>query len=97
MRSIELDVDTSRTRIVDLTRELERFCADLGDGLVSVFVPHATAGLALMETGSGSEADLLAALDLVTSTPTARRDTELTTCCPLWSAHQRPFRYWGGG
>lgn len=62
-RSIELDVDTSRTRIVDLTRELERFCADLGDGLVSVFVPHATAGLALMETGSGSEADLLAALD----------------------------------
>jgi len=63
MRSIELDVDTSRTRIVDLTRELERFCADLGDGLVSVFVPHATAGLALMETGSGSEADLLAALD----------------------------------
>jgi len=49
--------------IVDLTRELERFCADLGDGLVNVFVPHATAGLALMETGSGSEADLLAALD----------------------------------
>jgi len=63
MRSIELDVDTSRTRIVDLTTELERFCADLGDGLVSVFVPHATAGLALMEMGSGSEADLLAALD----------------------------------
>jgi secondary thiamine-phosphate synthase enzyme len=65
VHSIELEVDTSRTRLVDLTRELERFCADLGDGLVSVFVPHATAGLALMETGSGSEADLLAALDRV--------------------------------
>jgi secondary thiamine-phosphate synthase enzyme len=63
MHSIELNVDTARTRIVDLTRELERFCADLGDGLVSVFVPHATAGLALMEVGSGSEADLLAAFE----------------------------------
>jgi len=63
MHSIEFDVDTSRRRIVDLTRDLERFCADLGDGLVSVFVPHATAGLALMEMDSGSEADLLATLD----------------------------------
>ena len=43
--------------------ELELFCAGLGDGLVNAFVPHATAGLALMETGSGSEADLLAALE----------------------------------
>ena len=63
MRSIEVDVDTSRRRIIDLTPELERFCSGLGDGLVNVFVPHATAGLALMETGSGSEADLEAALE----------------------------------
>ena len=63
MHSIEIDVDSSRTRMVDLTRELERFCADRGDGLVNVFVPHATAGLALMELGSGSETDLQAALD----------------------------------
>ena len=63
MRTVEIDVDTSRDRIVDLTRELERFCAEGGDGLVNVFVPHATAGLALMETGSGSEGDLLAALE----------------------------------
>jgi len=63
MRTVEIDVDTSRDRIVDLTRELERFCDEGGDGLVNVFVPHATAGLALMETGSGSEGDLLAALD----------------------------------
>jgi secondary thiamine-phosphate synthase enzyme len=63
MHSIEIDVDSSRTRMVDLTRELELFCADRGDGLVNVFVPHATAGLALMELGSGSEVDLQAALD----------------------------------
>ena len=52
MRTIELTVDSSRERAVDLTAQLERFCADLGDGLVSVFVPHATVGLALMETGA---------------------------------------------
>ncbi|HEX4435033.1 MAG TPA: secondary thiamine-phosphate synthase enzyme YjbQ [Acidimicrobiales bacterium] len=63
MQTVELAVDTSRRRIVDLTDELERFCAEQGDGLVNVFVPHATAGVALMETGSGSEADLLAALE----------------------------------
>jgi secondary thiamine-phosphate synthase enzyme len=63
MRTTEIDVDTSRSRIVDLTAELNRFCAGSGDGLVNAFVPHATAGLALMETGSGSEEDLLHALD----------------------------------
>ncbi len=63
MQTIEIDVDTSRERIVDLTRELERFCAEHGDGLVNVFVPHATAGLALMEMGSGSDGDLLATLE----------------------------------
>jgi secondary thiamine-phosphate synthase enzyme len=65
MDSIELNMDSARKRIVDLTNELERFCANRGDGLVNVFVPHATAGLALMEIGSGSEADLVAALDQV--------------------------------
>lgn len=63
MQTTELNIDASRERIIDLTRELERFCAGLGDGLVNVFVPHATAGVALMETGSGSDEDLLAALD----------------------------------
>jgi len=63
MHTIELTIDASRQRVIDLTDELERFCADLGDGLVNVFVPHATAGVALMETGSGSEGDLLAALE----------------------------------
>ncbi len=49
--------------MIDVTTEGVTFCHDVGgDGLVSVFVPHATAGVALMETGSGSEADLEAAL-----------------------------------
>ncbi len=65
MQTVEIDVNTSGERIVDLTRQLERFCAGRGDGLVNAFVPHATAGLALMETGSGSDADLLALLERV--------------------------------
>jgi len=43
--------------------ELEPFCAEGGDGLVNVFVPHATAGLAIMEVGARSEVDLLAMLE----------------------------------
>lgn len=63
MLTVEIDVDTSRERIIDLTVELDRFCAEEGDGLVNIFVPHATAGLALMEVGSGSEIDLIATLE----------------------------------
>jgi secondary thiamine-phosphate synthase enzyme len=64
MQTVEIEVDSSGRRIVDLTGELERFSAECGgDGLVSVFAPHATAGVALMETGSGSEEDLLRALE----------------------------------
>ncbi len=63
MHSLQIDVNTARRRIVDVTPELDLFCTGLGDGLVNAFVPHATAGLALMETGSGSESDLLAALE----------------------------------
>jgi len=58
-------VDTSAARLVDLSGELVAFCQGQGDGLVNVFVPHATAGLAVMETGSGSEADLVDALDAI--------------------------------
>ena len=57
-----LTVDTSARQTVDLTEELTTFCEGRGSGLVSVFVPHATAGVALMETGSGSESDLLEVL-----------------------------------
>ena len=58
MNSTDLSIDTSRRQLTDLTSEVEEFCRSLGDGLLSIFVPHATAGVALMETGSGSEADL---------------------------------------
>jgi secondary thiamine-phosphate synthase enzyme len=52
-------LDTSGRRVVDVTKLVRGFCgADGRDGLVHVFVPHATAGVALMETGSGSEGDL---------------------------------------
>lgn len=64
MESIEITVATgSRPVVVDLTSEATAFVAGRGDGLLSVFVPHATAGLAILEVGSGSDRDLLAALD----------------------------------
>lgn len=65
MDSETIQLDTSDRKVLDLTEAVERFCASRGDGLCSVFAPHATAGLALMETGSGSEADLLGALGRV--------------------------------
>ncbi|HYZ67826.1 MAG TPA: secondary thiamine-phosphate synthase enzyme YjbQ [Mycobacterium sp.] len=58
-----LEIDTSRRRIVDLTESVRKFCADHGDGLLNVFVPHATAGVAIIETGAGSEDDLIDALE----------------------------------
>ena len=63
MDTTEVTVDTSRRRLADLTGEVTAFCRGRGDGLLSVFVPHATAGVAVMELGSGSEPDLLELLD----------------------------------
>jgi len=61
--SIELTVRTGdEPAVVDITGEVAVFCRDRGDGLVSVFVPHATAGVAVIEVGAGSDGDLLAAL-----------------------------------
>ncbi|HEX4217532.1 MAG TPA: YjbQ family protein [Acidimicrobiales bacterium] len=58
MDSFLLSIDTTGRTVIDLTDDVRRFCRDHGDGLVNAFAPHATAGLALMEVGSGSEADL---------------------------------------
>lgn len=58
-----IGVDTSGRRIADLTGPVVSFCEGRGDGLVHVFAPHATAGIALMEVGSGSESDLIAAIE----------------------------------
>jgi secondary thiamine-phosphate synthase enzyme len=60
---IEVRTGTSEV-VVDLTAEIEAFLRGVaaGDGLLHVWVPHATAGLAVLETGAGSDVDLLAAL-----------------------------------
>ena len=67
MKTQIIEVNTGRSETIrDITSECADFAATAaagGDGLLHVFVPHATAGLALMETGSGSESDLLAALE----------------------------------
>jgi len=64
VHTIEFEVDTTGGRVVDITDRVRAFAADAGaDGLVNVFLPHATAGLALMETGSGSERDLEEVMD----------------------------------
>jgi secondary thiamine-phosphate synthase enzyme len=64
MRSTTIEVATGgRATVHDLTAECAQFVAEDGDGLLSVFVPHATAGVAILETGAGSDDDLLAALD----------------------------------
>ena len=63
MDSELLHLEVGDRRVVDVTARLTDFCAGRGDGLAHAFSPHATAGLALLEVGSGSEADLADALD----------------------------------
>jgi secondary thiamine-phosphate synthase enzyme len=64
MKNETVTYDTAATRFLDVTDDARRFCAEAGgDGLLNVFAPHATAGIVIMETGSGSEEDLEAALD----------------------------------
>ncbi|WP_424185529.1 YjbQ family protein [Actinokineospora sp. G85] len=65
MHSEEIEIRTGATEVVhDLTDRCARFLDEVGavDGLLNVWVPHATAGLAVIETGAGSDDDLLAAL-----------------------------------
>ena len=66
METTTVEVRTGgREAVLDLTDECQRFVAAAAsgaDGLLHVFVPHATAGVALIELGSGSDGDLLAAL-----------------------------------
>jgi secondary thiamine-phosphate synthase enzyme len=66
MESETFSVDTGPApATVDLTDRARAFAATRGDGLLSVFVPHATAGVAIFETGAGSDDDLLAHLESV--------------------------------
>ncbi|TWE11969.1 YjbQ family protein [Rudaeicoccus suwonensis] len=63
MQTQTCEFRTGRTEVVlDITRECADFAARQADGLLHVFVPHATAGVAILETGAGSDTDLLAAL-----------------------------------
>ncbi|MCQ3804306.1 MAG: YjbQ family protein [bacterium] len=54
-----------RPAVVDLTSQVAEFCHSRGDGLLSVFTPHSTCGLALIEVGAGSDRDLWTVLERV--------------------------------
>ena len=62
MRTEVKDLDTTERRFADLTSDVAGFIPPGASGLVNVFVPHATAGVAILELGAGSDDDLLAAL-----------------------------------
>ncbi|MCP4308469.1 MAG: YjbQ family protein [bacterium] len=53
----------SRRGVTDITRAAADFVASEGDGLLNVFVPHATAGIAIIETGAGSDDDFMSIID----------------------------------
>jgi hypothetical protein len=86
MDTTTLAIETGRRHLHDLTGEAARFCEGRGDGLLHVFAPHATAGLALMELGSGSEPDLgscstgCCRATTATGIVTGRLGTAPTTC-----------------
>ena len=66
MESTVIEVSTGPdAAVADLTGDVEGFCRGRGDGLVNVFAPHATCGIALIETGAGSDRDLMTAIDHV--------------------------------
>ena len=61
-----MTVTTGSTKATfDMTGEVARFVAGEGDGLVNIFVPHATAGVAILETGAGSDQDLIDSIDRI--------------------------------
>jgi secondary thiamine-phosphate synthase enzyme len=63
MHTIELQIETRGRDLVDLTPDVREFAAESGEGLLNVFVPHATAGLAILELNDGSEPDLAEMLE----------------------------------
>ena len=96
MQSQTIDVRTgSDEAVLDITRQCADFVDGSGDGLLHVFVPHATAGIAILETGAGSDDDLLAALgDLLPAddrwrhrhgSPGHGRDHVLPALCPPYA------------
>ena len=66
MNTTTFMIETGQSKaVVDITGQVAGFVAGEGDGLVNVFVPHATAGVAIIETGAGSDTDLLDAIDRI--------------------------------
>ena len=63
MDSELLELATGGRLTTDITAAAADFCRGRGDGLLQVFVPHATAGVAIFETGAGSEEDLALTLE----------------------------------
>jgi secondary thiamine-phosphate synthase enzyme len=64
MDSIVIPIHTGGRRgVFDITRDVVGFVAGRGDGLCSIFVPHATAGIAIFETGAGSDSDVMQTID----------------------------------
>jgi secondary thiamine-phosphate synthase enzyme len=64
MKTTVINVQTGQRRgVFDLTRAAAEFVRDQGDGLLNVFVPHATAGVAIIETGAGSDDDFMSIID----------------------------------
>jgi hypothetical protein len=104
MRSETITVRTGGSPVVrDITAEAADFVKSEEDGLLHVFVPHATAGLAIIETGAGSDDDLLAAVDELLRRRTSGvigtvpADTVATTCCRPGSRRTRPCRSFRAG
>ena len=102
MRTETFRMETGGRRVHDVTERVARFAADVDDdGLLHVFVPHATAGVALMETGSGSETDLDELLERVFPATTATRigmgrsATAATICSPSSSRRRWSCPWWG--
>jgi secondary thiamine-phosphate synthase enzyme len=60
-----IELRTGSDLVTDVTELVRMFCRSRGDGLCHVFAPHATAGLALIETDSGSESDLADAVERI--------------------------------
>ena len=73
MDAMTITVETGRRRgVFDITAEAARFVAPRGDGLLSVFAAHATAGLAILETGAGSDEDFMDLIDALMPRDDAR-------------------------
>jgi secondary thiamine-phosphate synthase enzyme len=66
MKTVTINLRTGEKKVVvDITGQAVSFVAGEGDGLLNVFVPHATAGVAIIETGAGSDTDLLDSIDRI--------------------------------